>query len=180
VTLTAAVCKQGHVVSRRVVNPAARLEDPESAPRPGRMAYAGSVFNVTTSYVEVSQFCGQCGTPVLTQCDQCQEAIPKPDVRRGFDQPNPFCVGCSLPFPWASREQRIGQLQNLAAEDGLSDAERLELVEELAILSKPEDQADHPRQIRALTTIKRLAPRAYALALPIFQSTISAEVAKHI
>ena len=64
---TAAVCKQGHVISRDVSNPTQRLELPRRVVRPS--ASAAGRRSAPYAGVEVARFCGLCSAPVLTVCD---------------------------------------------------------------------------------------------------------------
>jgi hypothetical protein len=176
---TAAVCKGGHIVSIDVFDAGNRLESPNRV-----TGYAAPVLSpdVRTARIpfhrqEVAKFCGTCSAPVITACEQCGHEIPTPEYLRGATQPNAFCIGCGDPFPWATREERIGRIQSLLEyEDGLSESQRLELVEEITVLAVPEERADHKKQIKAAGSLKRLAPKAWSLAQPILVATLSAEV----
>lgn len=157
---TAAVCKKGHVVSRDVIDPPKRLV---SHGRGGGSAVQG-------------WFYGECGASVVTTC-KCGTAVPNPDIRRKQNDPNAFCIGCGEPFPWASREQLIGKLYGLLDfEEGLSPADRLEVVEAIAVLSEPEDPRTVPMRARAAAKIRQLAPGAWKMAQPILTSVLSDEV----
>jgi hypothetical protein len=69
--------------------------------------------------------------------------IPRPDYLR--EQPTPsFCVGCSEPLPWATRQERVERLYSrIDFEDDLTDSDRLRLVEDIAVLAQP-DEPDGP------------------------------------
>jgi hypothetical protein len=50
----------------------------------------------------VQSNCGKCGAPVVTACDSCKTAFPRPEgAEAGEDYPDPFCVGCGDAYPWA-------------------------------------------------------------------------------
>jgi hypothetical protein len=67
------------------------------------------------------------------------------------------------------------QLRNqLEFEPGLDDADRLELIEQLAVLSRPDE--DEKRRVRAGERVKQLAPKGWAVAQPILTSLLSAEL----
>lgn len=128
----------------------------------------------------VPSFCPKCGAPVVTSCEKCgawllggHQGVVAPS------NPDPFCFGCGSPQPWASREQRIGQLYNLIDfEDGLDDAARLEVVEAIAVLSKPEDDGEvtEADRVRAGEKIKRLAPAAWKTAVPVLQTVVGSAI----
>jgi len=87
-------------------------------------------------------------------------------------------VGCGLPLPWATREQRIQALLNLIDfEESLTEPERLEVSEAIAVLSQEESGQD-ARRVRAGETIKRLAPTAWAAAQPVLVATLNATLQK--
>lgn len=152
-----AVCKRGHWWSKVLDHP----DDPT-----------------------VPMFCPKCGAPVVTACDNCEAALL--GGRRGVaarSSPDPFCFNCGAPLPWATREQRIGQLYNLIDfEEGLDQAAHLELVEAIAVLSKSEDDQDvsEDDRVRAGYKVKQLAPEAWRTGLPILQTVISAAVKKKL
>ena len=56
----------------------------------------------------------------------------------------------------------------------------MELIEEIAVLSVPEDQADHKRQIHAVNRLRKVAPAAWSFAKPILMATLSTEVQMHL
>jgi len=92
---------------------------------------------------------------------------------------DPFCWKCGKPYPWATREQRIGHLYNLIDfEDDLDEADRLTLTEQVAVLSKPE--ASDEQRVEAGSLIKRLAPKMWEAALPILQTVLSAEIRRQL
>ena len=170
---SAAICKSGHVVSIDVIDPPNRSEQP-AGNQPAPEAFSMDIdWSVTTPRIrEVQKFCGTCGAPVITACGSCGAGIPSPDFA--------FCVNCGEPFPWASREQLISKLESfLDFEDGLSPADRLEAVEQIAVLSELEE-ADEPgtidRRVGVAARIRRLAPGAWTLAQPILTTVLSSEV----
>lgn len=150
---------------------------------------------------QVMPNCRRCGAPVLTECSDCSARIlgHRPiewmatDDRRsrwdnwqwikrvflGRHRPDPFCWNCGKPYPWATREQRIGHLYNLIDfQDDLDEADRLTITEQVAVLSKPE--ASDEQRIKAGNVIKRLAPKMWEAALPILQTVLSAEIRRQL
>lgn len=175
---TAAICRRGHEISNDVVNAQERLEEAQPGKRPQAMVLSPdfSMPRSPTPTKVVHANCGTCGAPVITTCDSCTTPIPRINHLGGNNQgePNSFCVGCGQPYPWATREQRIGNLYNLIDFGNLSQAEDLEIVEAIAVLSEPEDASDLLPHVNAGETIKRLAPGAWAIGQPMLASTLSA------
>jgi hypothetical protein len=96
-------------------------------------------------------------------------------------EPDPFCWNCGKPYPWATREQRIGHLYNLIDfQDNLDEADRLTIIEQIAMLSKPEDEASDEQRVKAGSVIKRLAPKMWEAASPVLQTVLSAELRRQL
>jgi hypothetical protein len=110
---------QGHEISNHVVDAATGNEA-----APGGASVHRSVAPTQTG----AAHCGHCGAPVMTQCDHFEGAIPRINHLGGPQQgePNPFCVDCGEPYPWATRAQRIGNLYNLMDFGSLTQAEEPE------------------------------------------------------
>jgi len=177
-TRTAAVCRCGHVASNDVVDLVNRGVRAAGAVTAGRSLFAAPGISYTPAGIPMetlSPNCGSCGAPVITKCDRCSTPIPEVNYAGGNNQgePNPFCVGCGEPFPWATREQRIGSLYNLIDFGVLTPAEELEVADAIAVLSLPEDEADLGSHIGAGETIKRLAPGAWRIGQPVLVATLS-------
>jgi hypothetical protein len=161
---SAAICKRGHEVDDHVLDPARRLA--------GQIDQFGGGI---TDMHEVPAFCRWCGAPVILGCVQCGRPFP------GFDgvivvgsTPDPFCEHCGTPQPWATRQQRTGQLYNLIDfEENLDESARLQVVEAIAVLSEPDDDAEDERKVRAGEVVRRLAPRTWDTARPLLQSVLS-------
>jgi hypothetical protein len=101
--------------------------------------------------------------------------------RRSKRRPEPFCWNCGKPYPWATREQRIGHLYNLINfQPNLDEADRLTITEQLAVLSKPPDEASDEQLVKAGSVIKRLAPKMWEAALPVLQTVLSAEIRRQL
>jgi len=99
----AAVCRRGHVLTDQLRPD--RLEDTVVTPR-----------------------CKECGGRVLTACPTCRRRIAGDLFVPGViafatpDAPS-FCDGCGAAFPWASRDERIMELENALDEEGVADAD---------------------------------------------------------
>lgn len=129
----------------------------------------------------VRSFCSICGAPVITQCPDCGGRIlgSYVGVLSANFRPRDFCNDCGGPYPWADRDAHIAQLRNLLEfEPGLDNAERLELIEQIAVLSKPD--VDEKTRIKAGEKIKQLAPRGWAMAGPVLRSLLTAEILRRL
>jgi hypothetical protein len=126
----------------------------------------------------VPAFCGRCGGQVLLGCRSCDAGIAGQMDGRPRDpqwEPAGFCWKCGFPYPWATREQRLAQLYNVIDDEELDDAERLAVVEQIAVLSEPVDEVSDEDRVRAGERVKSLAPKAWEAALPILQSLLTAK-----
>lgn len=130
----------------------------------------------------VENFCSKCGAPVITACPNCSSRLLgayEGVIAAGPDEPEKFCSSCGAPYPWADRASLIMQLRNiLEFEPGLDDAGRLEIAEEIAVLSEPKEESK--RRVRAGEALKGLAPKGWGAAQPILQTLISAELRKQL
>lgn len=128
----------------------------------------------------VPRFCADCGAPVVTQCESCSSPLLggyrgslSPELR----PPDPFCYQCGAPHRWASREQRVGHLENLLEFEDLDEATQLAVIEQLAVLTKPVDEVEDAVQVTAADRIRKMAPSFWNSAVPVLQSVLS-EAAK--
>ncbi len=86
----------------------------------------GHVINATSreSPEDNSPFCGQCGSPTITQCPSCKTDI------RGYlwgsmslhFQPASYCLSCGKPYPWTETKIKAAhelaqELEDLSPED---------------------------------------------------------------
>jgi len=133
----AAICRRGHVETY-YLNPS----------RPARA---------------IAENCPTCGARVLTACPHCDLRIRgdlhvpgvigfSPDTRPSF------CDGCGSAFPWATREERIYELENLLDEEDIDEADRAVIQEALGRLRNANLSERDEKQ--AWETIKRRAGRA--------------------
>lgn len=146
----AAVCRRGHVATSDVI-----LMGPPS-PR-----------------------CPTCGASVLRKCGACGGRIRGDyhvEGAMGVSRYNPpdFCDLCGEPHPWASRQARLYELENLLDEQDLDPADRLTVQEQLQALGAP-DVSDEEQQERWLR-IKKLAPGLLETGRRITETVISAAI----
>ena len=94
----AAVCRRGHVATSNMT------DEGEPSPR-----------------------CPTCGAMVLTECLACGYRIQGDELLStlGWYNPPDFCDQCGRAHPWASRQARLYQLENLLDEQDLDPADRL-------------------------------------------------------
>ncbi len=63
-------------------------------------------------------FCTKCGAALIGRCPVCNIRIPGvenvPGIALRYTRPPSFCDGCGQPYPWATREDYIAHLRNLA------------------------------------------------------------------
>ncbi|MCA1683014.1 MAG: DUF2321 domain-containing protein [Actinobacteria bacterium] len=142
--------------------------------------------HVMTDYLEhpdiqgVAKFCRSCGAPVATRCERCK--APLPGGYRGVlvaaaSSPDPFCFNCGGPHPWATREQRVQHLENLLEFQELEEATQLTIIEQLAVLAAPVDEASDEERVEAGGRLMRVAPKLWDASLPVLQ-TLLTEAAK--
>jgi hypothetical protein len=179
----AAVCLNGHVINDRL--------DPPPQPPPPSSEYVGVVegsisIGPPPPPPTVPPRCGRCGARALQACRACDAPILGAHylgVGVGLaplERPEPFCWNCGEPFPWATREERMGKLYDLIDYEDLGEAELLTIREQIAVLSKPEEEATEEQRIRAGETIRRLAPKAWEMFRPVAQSVLTAEVKRRL
>jgi hypothetical protein len=129
--------------------------------------------------------CGRCGVRVLQTCPSCDAFILGAVVLYSdyddLERPESFCWDCGKPYPWATREERIGKLYDEIDHEDLDEATLLTVREQLAVLSAPVDEetTDDDR-VRAGRGLRDLAPKAWEAGLPIFQSLLTAEVKRRL
>jgi hypothetical protein len=120
-------------------------------------------------------YCAVCGAPVTDKCDYCRNRITSSIVGDTWEVAS-FCWSCSHPYDWATREERVSRLQYLLESEALTQAQRVALQEQLAVLAKPVDQATDEERSRAAEAIKRIVPRLGETALAILRSLVAAEL----
>jgi hypothetical protein len=130
---------------------------------------------------EALGFCPQCGASILARCPTCSIRIRGeyyvPDVIAvGFEySPSKFCDGCGEPYPWATRQDRIYQLENLLDEEDIDDSTKLLVREDLERLRSAGASLDDEAQLVLWRRIKDRAPGLLTgAAWNIGQSLLSA------
>jgi hypothetical protein len=155
----AAVCKRGHVVTSDV-----------------------SLSGLATPH------CEKCGAEVLTACPtrECGRPIRGRykvdgvvDLVTKYKAPQ-FCADCGSPFPWASRQTRIYELQNLLDAEHLDPATELTVREQLNALTESGLDAEEER--KGWERVRRLAPTLWEKtgAQKILVTVISAELKRQL
>jgi hypothetical protein len=141
----AIVCKRGHIATR-----------------------------ITEIYTipEYGKYCQDCGAALYHRCPACARQLPL--VNKGAAAPS-FCIGCGLPFPWATREDIVYHVQNQLDLQGLEEGDRRLLEDQLKeLLKRPEDKDAENRQVKALEKLRDAAPKAWKFAAPILDPLITA------
>ena len=111
----------------------------------------------------MSQLCPRCGADVLTRCRQCGLRIRGsyyvPNVIGFRPTPVPaFCDGCGGAHPWATRTQRLFELQNILDQEDVDDADRLWVEEQLERLRRDSGGLTEKQEREIWAGIKRRAP----------------------
>lgn len=122
-------------------------------------------------------FCPECGAKRIDGCLGCGRPIAMiPTGYINSYQLPDFCEGCGSWFPWTSREKRIASLYNLIDfEQDLDEGKRLEIVEQLSILTAPQsDQEDTVKKIEAGERVKVLAPKLWESGRQVLVDVVSA------
>lgn len=92
-----------------------------------------------TEPANVPDKCTRCGARVLSACGFCNLRIrgkhysPMVLSVTAADRPS-FCDGCGGAYPWATREERVFELENLLDEEEIDDADRVVVQDHLARL----------------------------------------------
>jgi hypothetical protein len=131
-----------------------------------------------------SDRCSHCGAPVLTACPQCGNRIRGVYITPGVINlgqtytPPDFCDRCGSALPWAGRQARVYELQNLLDEEQLDSATELTVREQLEALTDPE--LDEAEQAKRWRRIKSAAPGFLekAATQPIVMSLATAWIKK--
>lgn len=178
----AAVCRNGHVIHDTL--------DPPTPPRPpGPPAFVEGMASIGStpppqSLPSVPPHCGQCGARILEACGSCEApllgGLKYGPLTDSMDQPDSFCWQCGEPYPWATREERVGKLYDLIDHEDLDEATLLTIREQIAVLSAPVDEETDDERVRAGQRIRNLAPKAWEAALPILQSVLTAEAKRQL
>jgi hypothetical protein len=97
-----------------------------------------------------------------------------------MEEPDSFCWDCGEPYPWATREERIGKLYDEIDFEDLDEATLLTVHEQIAVLSAPVDEVTDEAQARAGRRIRDIAPKAWEAIVPVLQSLLTAEAKRQL
>lgn len=149
--MTAAICRRGHVETSDI-----------------------------SLQSEVPDRCITCGSTVITECGACSHRIRGLYLVESmwgtsgtFSKPS-FCDKCGAPHPWADRQARIYELQNILDEHDLDEGNRLAVREQLEALINPD--LDEQDQIERWSRIRKLAPAFMTSGQKIAESVMTAAI----
>jgi hypothetical protein len=137
--LLAAVCRSGHIIAQDLDRPP---PPPRVASEPPAWVEGGASLGSSEPPPRVlPRHCGRCGARVLRTCPSCDAFILGTVVLYSdyddLERPESFCWDCGEPYPWATREERIGKLYDEIDHEDLDEATLLTVREQLAVLSAP-------------------------------------------
>jgi hypothetical protein len=93
--------------------------------------------------------------------------------------PGQFCHQCGSPYPWANRQARLYELENILQEDDtLTDADRLTLREQIEALMNPD--LDETEEAERWKRLKKVAPTLLDAGRAIVVSVASAYAQKQL
>ena len=126
--------------------------------------------------------CSDCGSEVLTACPECGTRI------RGFiadsmvitidwDEPS-FCDHCGNAHPWANRQARIWELENLLDAENLPEAERLAVHEQLQRLESPD--LDQDEEVERWRRVRDVAPGLFQSGRRIIESLVTEVIKREL
>jgi hypothetical protein len=127
-------------------------------------------------------FCVDCGAQITARCPACGIRIRgryyNPDVEDlGPFELTRFCDGCGEPYPWATRQDRIYQLENLLDEEDVDEPTKLLVREDLERLRLADAELDQDAQLAIWRRIKSRTPGLLAgAAWNVGQNLLSAYV----
>lgn len=180
--LLAAVCRSGHIIAQDLDRPP---PPPRVASEPPAWVEGGASLGSSEPPPRVlPRHCGRCGARVLRTCPSCDAFILGTVVLYSdyddLERPESFCWDCGEPYPWATREERIGKLYDEIDHEDLDEATLLTVREQLAVLSAPADEVTDDDRVRAGRRIKALAPKAWEAILPVLQGLLTAEAKRQL
>ena len=143
----------------------------------------GHVYSKDISGKPLAERCEECGSQIITKCPSCEtdirgkEEIENVFVATKYKSPD-FCFSCGGPFPWVSRQGRIYELQNILDIQGLDEATRLKVSEQLEKLLDPKIEEEEETIIWKF--IKNKAPGLIEVARPIIESIVTKAILKSV
>jgi len=151
----AAVCRRGHVET--------------------------SFLNPADTNRAIPENCPKCGARVLTACPHCDLRIRGDRFVPGVIgvtsyKPPSFCDDCGSALPWATREERIYELENLLDEEDIDEAARVVIQDALRRLQSSEFNERDEKQ--AWQIIKNQAGRAITSGpvVRVIEGLVSAKI----
>ncbi len=127
---------------------------------------------------EYPKMCADCGSLLLSACPACGARIR--GAARGWLSPqqvlSDFCDVCGTPYPWASRQARIYQLEDLLDEDPeIDEAVRLRVRAQLRDLAgdQGDDEAGEREQ---WVRVKQMWPGVAQAGLSVLTTVLTAEM----
>lgn len=123
--------------------------------------------------------CPECGADFITRCLNCGIRLRGMEYIPGIEcaylqRPYAFCDGCGAAHPWATRAQRLYELQNILDQQDIDDADRLWINEQFDRLRAEDGELSERQQKEIWSGIKRRAPELFkGAARAILSSLIS-------
>jgi hypothetical protein len=127
------------------------------------------------------QRCTKCGAAVLTSCPVCGYRI-RGSSAGGFGEYHPpdFCDQCGSPMPWASRQARLYELENVLMETpDLTELDKLTISEQIEALTSI-DPDDEEAQVERWQRIRRVTPALVESGRAILVTITTAAIQKQL
>lgn len=124
-----------------------------------------------------SKFCKKCGASVIEQCLNCRALIPGayPGVIEPLGSiPVPdYCNQCGKAYPWTSK--KIEEIKNVVhTSQELQEKDKTQIENALEQLNR--GNLSDKEQITIFTKFKKLAPKAWIFAQPIFSNILASVI----
>lgn len=126
--------------------------------------------------------CPKCGADVLARCRECglrirgNYYVPRSFGGRPSSVP-PFCDGCGSAHPWASRTQRLYELQNILDQEEIDDVDRLWIDEQMDRLRADDGSMTEKQEKDVWSGVKQRAPGLFdAAGKAVLSGVVSAGV----
>jgi hypothetical protein len=118
---------------------------------------------------------------VLARCRECGLRIRGEyyvsGVIGGEPSAPPFCDGCGSAHPWASRKQRLYELQNILDQEEIDDVDRLWIDEWMDRLRADDGSMTEKQEKDIWSGVKRRAPGLFdATGKAVLSGVVSAGV----
>jgi len=135
----------------------------------------------------VARFCPDCSAPLIDRCENCsliitwiQRPVPQVPPYMWESELPDFCSNCQHPYPWENKEKRLAALYNLIDfEPDLDEATRFEVIEQIAVLSAPDEGPEaEARKIEAARRLRELAPKAVSMGGDLLKELFAESVLK--